>query len=120
MAKKDAVTKSKACHEILDLISEDNEERHELVQPLLLAWPRFYQKLVLEHDPRVRTQSHQVTINLLLLARKQSAPHLKSIMKWVLTFLTIILISYGLFQVHYNLRKIFGDFKNYQGIFLSY
>ena len=86
MAKKDAVTKSKACHEILDLISEDNEERHELVQPLLLAWPRFYQKLVLEHDPRVRTQSHQVTINLLLLARKQSAPHLKSIMKWVLTF----------------------------------
>ena len=66
---------------ILELISEENKERNELIHPLLVTWPRYYQKLVMESDPRVRSQSHQVTVNLLLLAQKQSAPHLKAIME---------------------------------------
>lgn len=106
ISKKDAITKTKACNELLgesfnrsiisfsflELISEENKERNELIHPLLVTWPRYYQKLVMESDPRVRSQSHQVTVNLLLLAQKQSAPHLKAIMEGFESYNQSILI----------------------------
>ena len=78
ISKKDATTKVKACDELLTLLgTEDEKDQNEILTPLLIAWPRYYQKVAIENEPRVRAQSHQVTIQLLKLAGKQSAPYLK-------------------------------------------
>ena len=78
--KKDSTTKVKACDELLDLMkSSTSDEAALVVHPLLVTWPRYYQKVATEIEPRVRAQGHQVTVQMLKIGGKQSAPFLKSL-----------------------------------------
>jgi len=79
-AKKDATTRIKACDEILGLLQDKESDLTTTISAMLKAWPRYYSKSVSDPEPRVRGQSHNVTLRVLQLSGKQSAPYLKSIM----------------------------------------
>lgn len=92
ISKKDATTKVKACEDLLALLNDDEKGENEILSPLLIAWPRCYQKVAIENEPRVRSQSHQVTIKLLKLAGKQSAPYLRVNMIDHIIFLSSLMV----------------------------
>jgi len=79
-AKKDATTRIKACEEILGILQDKESDLTTTISAMLKAWPRYYSKSVSDHEPRVRSQSHNVTLRVLQLSGKQSAPYLKNIM----------------------------------------
>ena len=72
----------KACDELLEIIKQPDEKQtspEDIITPLLVAWPRYYQKSAIDPEPRVRSQSHHVTIEVIKLAGKSSAPYLKTL-----------------------------------------
>ena len=79
-SKTDATTRIKACEEILGILEDKESDLSGTITAMLKAWPRYYSKSVSDAEPRVRSQAHNVTLRVLQLSGKQSAPYLKSIM----------------------------------------
>ncbi|XP_076317410.1 E3 ubiquitin-protein ligase listerin [Tachypleus tridentatus] len=83
MSKRDATTKLKALHEFMDLCQLKDEDS---IKRMLPFWPRLYVKLAVDCDRRVREATHYAHECLVSRARRNLAPHLKSIMGvWVVT-----------------------------------
>ncbi|ORZ38416.1 hypothetical protein BCR44DRAFT_157690 [Catenaria anguillulae PL171] len=81
LAKKDAVTKTKALEELHTLL----ERQPDLVPQLIPLWPRIFSRLGIDVERRVRIKIFEVHSLLVDQAKKALAPHLKSIIStWLL------------------------------------
>ncbi|RWS24068.1 E3 ubiquitin-protein ligase listerin-like isoform X2 [Leptotrombidium deliense] len=84
LQKKDNITKTKALLEFAELCDDKDED---LIKALLPFWPKFYNKLALDLDWKVREAVHKAMHRLVNRLKREIAPILKNIMPvWLISF----------------------------------
>ncbi|KAK9879336.1 hypothetical protein WA026_004187 [Henosepilachna vigintioctopunctata] len=76
MNKKDSTTKLKALQEFADLIQKSDAEAVKAVLPF---WPRLYNILVIDYEPKVREATHVAHNEVVKKVKRNLAPYLKQL-----------------------------------------
>ncbi|KAL8578088.1 hypothetical protein ACOMHN_055408 [Nucella lapillus] len=83
LTKRDATTKIKALGEFSALCREKDEST---LLAVLQFWPRLFNKLAIDVDPKVREHTQNAMATLVSRVRRNLAPYLKNVMgAWILS-----------------------------------